>query len=716
MIAGVALERFVRLCHPKAAARALLFAVLALMLASCTPYSGKTPPKVVEGVLDASGWDFEKDGPISLEGEWKVAWDALPDHDGSFAPPTELGSFHVPGRVVDQPHSASWNDGVGAATFAVTMRGFRREDALELLVAWGPSTQLWCHSPGARPLLATRNGQDWHEGYESMGPYASPLPRDETVTCLLALRVPQWAVVQHAGIWTPPRLTSTSEGARLVSLHYTKFAVLDGFLLVLGLFLIVEWLLRRTEFASLFSALLALTAAGWLAGYSKLLELVGHVSYLAGTRAEFGLMALTPVWGIFAAQHLLGAAPARRRQVGAALGLAAAAFCFACPPALLDRALAFGQVAVLLAVVLTTDLCVRALAAPARSRDTALVVLGLLAPAFLAVGDVLLSRFLDLGTGLAAYGLAVLAFTLAIVISRKNARVRLTAENFGEATKRFVPQEFLHALGHEDVTTAKLGDVASREITVLFADLRNFTTMSERMSPEETFAFLNDCLSRIGPHIRSNGGFIDKYIGDAIMALFPGHPADAVRAALAMQGELASSNARHPGRPPLAIGVGIHKGRVMMGTIGEAQRFEATVISDAVNLTARIETLTKQIGCTILISGEVAAQLSPDELQYTRKMGSFVVKGKSAPVELVEVFASDTNERRASKLASRDSLEQMLAHYSHEELVEALTIAGERHDEDPSDAPVAWWFSRLQNELAQGGPPSGKGVVHLDEK
>ena len=97
-------------------------------------------------------------------------------------------------------------------------------------------------------------------------------------------------------------------------------------------------------------------------------------------------------------------------------------------------------------------------------------------------------------------------------------------------------------------------------------------------------------------------------------------------------------------------------------------------------------------------------------------MGSFVVKGKSAPVELVEVFASDTNELRASKLASRDSLEQMLAHYSHEELVEALTIAGERHDEDPSDGPVAWWFSRLKNELAQGGPPSGKGVVHLDEK
>ena len=154
----------------------------------------------------------------------------------------------------------------------------------------------------------------------------------------------------------------------------------------------------------------------------------------------------------------------------------------------------------------------------------------------------------------------------------------------------------LNELGHEDVTTAKLGDAASRHVTVLFADIRNFTSMSERMSPAETFAFLNACLSRIGPHIRANGGFVDKYIGDAIMALFPRDPSDAVRAAVAMQAEVRASNARHPERPPVAIGVGIHVGDVMMGTIGEAERFEATVISDSVNLTSSLDTLTKHLG------------------------------------------------------------------------------------------------------------------------
>ena len=284
------------------------------------------------------------------------------------------------------------------------------------------------------------------------------------------------------------------------------------------------------------------------------------------------------------------------------------------------------------------------------------------------------------------------------------------------AISRFVPLEFLSALGHADVTTAKLGDVASREVTVLFADIRNFTAMSERLSPEATFRFLNECLSRMGPHIRAQAGFVDKYIGDAIMALFPRSPADAVRAALGMQAELRAYNEANPNEAPLAIGVGIHAGPVMMGTIGEAQRFEATVISDAVNLTARLETLTKQLGCTILISAEVAAALTNDERTFTRPLGTFAVKGKSKAVEIVELFESDPDELREAKRASRASLAQALVHYTQDELVEALTIVGELAEQTPHDGPLAWWQKRMQSELTNEGPPSGHRIVRLDEK
>ena len=291
-----------------------------------------------------------------------------------------------------------------------------------------------------------------------------------------------------------------------------------------------------------------------------------------------------------------------------------------------------------------------------------------------------------------------------------------TLASTNAAISRFVPQEFLQALGHHDVTTARLGDATVRDVTVLFADIRNFTSLSERMSPEDTFRFLNDCLSRLGPHVRAQSGFVDKYIGDAIMALFPGSPADAVRAALAMQREVRAKHASVDETMSIGIGVGIHTGRVMMGTIGEAQRFEATVISDAVNTTARLETLTKQLGCTVLVSAEVAAHLLPEERQETRVLGTFALKGKSHAIELVEVFANDDEPLRRAKVESRERFTEALALYKHDDLASALAVLDDLVEATPNDGPVCWWRNLVLRELAPNAVPSTRDLVRLDEK
>jgi class 3 adenylate cyclase len=293
-----------------------------------------------------------------------------------------------------------------------------------------------------------------------------------------------------------------------------------------------------------------------------------------------------------------------------------------------------------------------------------------------------------------------------------------TLASMNAAIQRFVPREFLHALGHDDVTTTKLGDATAKSITVLFADIRTFTSSSQGMTPEETFAFLNGCLSKLGPHVRAQSGFIDKYIGDAIMALFPKEPGDAVRAAVAMQNEIRRSNEASGGRAPLAIGVGIHIGRVMMGTIGEAERFEATVVSDAVNLTARLESLTKQLGCSVLISEDVYAPLDAELRAHTRRLGTFVVKGKAQPVTLYEVFASDSESLRETKLRTRERFDAMLEAFASERVEAALSIASELRDGCPDDGPANWWFMRLVKESAAGDDavPSSRGIVRLDEK
>lgn len=196
------------------------------------------------------------------------------------------------------------------------------------------------------------------------------------------------------------------------------------------------------------------------------------------------------------------------------------------------------------------------------------------------------------------------------------------------AFARFVPREFLQFLEKEEITQIELGDQVEREITILFADIRSFTTISEKMTPDENFAYLNRFLGHIGPIIRENGGFIDKYIGDGIMALFPSRPDDALHAAMSMLVKVEEINADsdRDKKPSIKIGIGIHKGKTMLGIVGEEERYQGTVISDAVNLASRLEALSKSTGYSVIISEATALDLQDDFA--LRLLGSAKVKGK----------------------------------------------------------------------------------------
>ncbi|TAF33592.1 MAG: response regulator, partial [Oscillatoriales cyanobacterium] len=186
-----------------------------------------------------------------------------------------------------------------------------------------------------------------------------------------------------------------------------------------------------------------------------------------------------------------------------------------------------------------------------------------------------------------------------------NLEIALEAElEITQATSRFVPNEFLGFLGCESIVDIKLGDAVQLEMSVLFSDIREFTTLSEQMTPEDNFKFINSYLSHMEPLIVENRGFIDKYIGDAIMALFSEGADDAVRAGIAMLHALVEYNQERAsaGYIPIKIGVGINTGSLMLGIVGGPSRMDGTVISDAVNLASRIESLTKKYGVSLLIT------------------------------------------------------------------------------------------------------------------
>ena len=239
----------------------------------------------------------------------------------------------------------------------------------------------------------------------------------------------------------------------------------------------------------------------------------------------------------------------------------------------------------------------------------------------------------------------------------QNLEKSLDAESeLTDAYGRFVPHQFLNLLGYESIIDVNLGDQVQQEMSVLFADIRDFTTLSETMTPQENFNFINAYLSRMEPAITSNNGFIDKYIGDAIMALFSDFADDAVKAGIAMLNILTNYNQdrQRVGYVPIQIGIGINSGSLMLGTVGGKSRMDSTVISDAVNLASRIEGLTKDYSVPLLISHQTLERLRNPADYAIRIVDKVQVKGKSQYVVVYEVFDADPPEiqiGKASKFA-----------------------------------------------------------------
>jgi class 3 adenylate cyclase len=225
------------------------------------------------------------------------------------------------------------------------------------------------------------------------------------------------------------------------------------------------------------------------------------------------------------------------------------------------------------------------------------------------------------------------------------------------AIERFVPRAFLAIIGKPSIVSVRLGDNRELDMTVMFSDIRNFTGMSEHMTPDENFAFINAYLAHMGPIIRNHNGFIDKYIGDGIMALFE-NADDALDAGAEMLGALTEFNAEltAKGKPAIAIGIGLNSGSLMLGTIGEEDRMDGTVISDAVNLASRIEGQTKTYGVSILLSQSTFSRLTNRRTLEIRPIDVTRVRGKSHPVAILEVYAHDDHDLKLSKNVTRDLL------------------------------------------------------------
>ena len=266
----------------------------------------------------------------------------------------------------------------------------------------------------------------------------------------------------------------------------------------------------------------------------------------------------------------------------------------------------------------------------------------------------------------------------------------------------FVPPEFLNILNKKSVAELKLGDHAKQEMTIFFSDIRQFTDLSERLTPEESFKFINSYLSRIVPVIQEHKGFVDKYIGDAILALYhhDGGADSAVRTAIDIQRTIAEYNGHRMsvGYRPLSMGIGIHTGPLMIGVVGIEKRMQNTVISDAVNLASRLESITKVFNISLAISEETFKKLEDPGSYMYRFIGKVRVKGKVDPVSVFEIFDGINEREMEQKMKANIYFEQGMINYYQKNMMDAVNSFKKVLEILPQDGATVFY---LENCMAK---------------
>ena len=303
-------------------------------------------------------------------------------------------------------------------------------------------------------------------------------------------------------------------------------------------------------------------------------------------------------------------------------------------------------------------------------------------------------------------------------ISMENARIYEMQEKLLKAQQRFVPIQFLKHLGQNDIDKVELGESVSVEMSVLFADIRNFTPLVEKLSPQEVIRFLNRLYSQIGIPITESGGFIDSYAGDGIMALFAVPAKQAVEATIKMNESLSEFN-KHSisnGFPAIRIGMGINTGPLVLGTMGANERMQCSVLGDTVNLASRIEQLTRTYDAQCLIGEHTYFSLENPETFSIRMVDCVTVKGKGNAVRLYEVLDAENHPRRNAKEATRPLLSQAMDAYFSKNFSDSLLLFDKVMEKDPVDPVPSIFASRAKRYLTQPPPTDWQGFEKLEQK
>ncbi|MBO9540255.1 adenylate/guanylate cyclase domain-containing protein [bacterium] len=690
----------------------LLLVALLVLVGRPAPTPAK-PPEATQGSLDLAAWHLGEEPPISLAGEWRYYPGRLlgPEAFGGALAPTGSEWVRLP-ALLNQPATG-------------LERGPARPFGTYVLELKGVPAPALYALKRINLLADVRIYVGDELLYERQKAPGGGYGNDPNAAAFRLAQAPERLIVQIRDVDRERLATFDAfllgterqiQGARERQLAMDLF--MFGSILLMGLYHLGLYVSRRkdpsTFYFGLFCAIIALRVLFTNEYY--ILTLLPDLSWRVVNRVEYLTYYLSlPAFVRFLRALFPQEVPRWAARGTLGVSLLASAVVVVAPFGVYSQTLhPFDFFTVAAAVFIVTAI-VRAALKRREGAIAALIAFLILFAA--ALNDILVSAGVIQSPYVVHFGLLAFIFAQSFLLANRFARAFATVEELSDrllvldrlkdellaATTRFVPDQLMRLLNKDSIVDVRLGDQVQRRMTVLFSDIRAFTTLSEQMTPQENFNFINSYLGQMGPIIREHDGFIDKYIGDAIMALFDGTPDGAIAAGVAMLRRLEHYNEgrHHAGYARIEIGIGINTGELMLGTIGERDRMEGTVISDAVNLASRVEGLTKEYAAPLLITDETLRHLEHPERVAVRFLDRVKVKGKSEPVMVYEVIDGDPLPLRQGKLRLRDRFERAAALYQEGRFEEAQALFALCLAEVPEDSAARAYQERCRLRLTR---------------
>ncbi len=648
----------------------------------CNPAFANEGPFLLNGVLDLSQYDFNKDGITSCAGEWDLYWNKLLT-PSDFANSTLKPTHHVlvPGYWNLNSYDGATIPAFGAATYhgiiylpkGNTVYGLR-------IPQMKTSYRLWINGD-----LVSENGTIGLNS-DTQKPASRIQDAFFKVDSPVAEIVCQVANYHYrvGGMSVPMRIGTPRQ---IIENHIFRAGIdffVIGCILIMGLYHIALFFFGRRHKGSLYLGLFCIPMAIRLMTLGEILFTMIIPKFPWEILVRLELMAM-PLGILLFLLFIKSAFPEEMIPRIDRIIIAAMIpfiFCFLLLPVSMSNRLVLPvQIMIIPPIIYILTRSVKAFIR--KSAGSGYMTIGIFILTVAVINDILHSNMIIHSMFITPYGFLALVISQSLLLAEASsvafARLEETTLNLSHmysSVTRFVPAEFLHHLNKRFNAEIKFGNRVLRDATLLHWDILHFDKITESMDPIDREQFLSWFIECMGPIVRKNNGFINQYVGESIVSLFPNNPAEAVRAAIEIHCELERINTERAvsGKPVIALGIGIHSGPVLIGISDSTERIENSASSETVHLATKVGKIAGEYGAGILISGTSLVRMGGNVGFMIRSIDLTRLSDNSPRTSLFEVFDIDCASVRDKKMITKETLEKGISAFYNGDFTESKNM------------------------------------------